>query len=228
MKYSGRLWLALLSFNATVALNVYVFAQGISSLAFLFISNMWVLVSWQIGKYIDKLNYELDRDALTNAYSRKVAAPIYRKLTRKAVKAKKMVAIFFVDVDHFKMINDRFGHKAGDLLLQKVAVHLSRLPSDPPATVIRWGGDEFVVMVLCQTEEEIAQINRKLLTNMDYVSSQHTVTISISTGYSIFPHHGNELEQLVEFADTQMLWAKRFKKLEQSDRFYLRGERNVR
>lgn len=120
------------------------------------------------------------------------------------------LALMFVDLDHFKKINDSLGHAVGDKLLQSVADRLvsSVRRSD---TVCRFGGDEFVVL-LSQVEhaEDAAFSARKILRALaaSHIVDGKTLDIQVSIGVSTYPSDGPEAETLMVRADTAMYEAK--------------------
>jgi diguanylate cyclase (GGDEF)-like protein/PAS domain S-box-containing protein len=120
------------------------------------------------------------------------------------------VAVMFLDLDHFKHINDSLGHTIGDKLLQSVAARLlgSVRSSD---TVSRQGGDEFVLL--------LSEIKRaadgglaagKILTALraPHQLGQHDVSVTASIGVSTYPEQGDDADTLMKWADTAMYRAK--------------------
>jgi diguanylate cyclase (GGDEF)-like protein len=121
----------------------------------------------------------------------------------------------FMDLDHFKLINDSLGHDVGDQLLQQVAVRLQGCVREGDS-VSRFGGDEFVLLLdglSAQTEEAAQQAEvsaHKILKALaqPYVLGQHTCHSSVSIGLVLFQGHGQILEELLKKADTAMYQAK--------------------
>ena len=119
-------------------------------------------------------------------------------------------AVLFLDLDHFKHINDSLGHPIGDTLLQSVAKRLVRCVRDSD-TVSRQGGDEFVVLL-----SEVAQAvdaglcAQKLLTMLKAPNfiGHHGLEVSASIGISVYPDDGVDAETLIKTADTAMYQAK--------------------
>lgn len=125
-------------------------------------------------------------------------------------------AILFLDLDHFKTINDTLGHDIGDLLLQQVADRLSNCVREGD-TVARLGGDEFVVMIegLSEVAAEAAtdteEIGEKILAalNRPYLLSQKEYQVSSSIGVALFRDHKESLDELLKHADIAMYQAKK-------------------
>ncbi|OYY95757.1 MAG: diguanylate cyclase [Hydrogenophilales bacterium 28-61-23] len=123
---------------------------------------------------------------------------------------RKQVALLFLDLDHFKNINDSLGHAIGDSLLQSVA---DRLVAGVRATdtVCRQGGDEFVIL-LAEIEQikDATHVAEKLLAAfaLPHLIDGHEIHITLSIGISIYPDDGNNVDALMQNADTAMFHAK--------------------
>ena len=123
----------------------------------------------------------------------------------------KKVALMYLDLDHFKHINDSLGHEVGDHLLQSVSKRLQACfrHSD---TVCRQGGDEFVVL-LAEVEEvhDAVLCAKKLMESMakPHQIGDHQLYVSLSIGISLYPDDGNDAEAVIRNADTAMYQAKR-------------------
>lgn len=120
------------------------------------------------------------------------------------------VVMLFIDLDHFKPVNDRFGHEVGDLLLQQVAQRLLKLFRNED-TVARLGGDEFVVAMPADAgSEAIAPTAAKVVEALSqpFEVDGHTLSIACSVGVAHFPGDGENIEQLLSAADRAMYRAK--------------------
>lgn len=119
------------------------------------------------------------------------------------------LALLFLDLDHFKNINDSLGHHLGDLLLVEVARRLSGLVRSQD-TVARLGGDEFVAVLPDTHAQGAAHIARKLLARIaePYLLEQHELSITPSIGIAMFPDDGEDYQSLYRCADTAMYRAK--------------------
>jgi diguanylate cyclase (GGDEF)-like protein/PAS domain S-box-containing protein len=122
----------------------------------------------------------------------------------------KQLAVMFVDLDHFKKINDSLGHEVGDKLLQSVAGRLIACVRRTD-TVSRLGGDEFAIL-LSQVEnaEDAAFSARKILRSLaaPYIIDNKSLNISASVGGSAYPRDGRDAESLLSKSDTAMYEAK--------------------
>jgi diguanylate cyclase (GGDEF)-like protein/PAS domain S-box-containing protein len=149
-------------------------------------------------------------DALTGLPNRTLFQDRLGKALAGARRQKCKIALLFLDLDGFKIINDSLGHSVGDLLLKEVAERLNTWGREQD-TVARLGGDEFLVM-LTQVKElpDVAVAAERLMDAMtaEFVVQGHSLNISCSIGVSIFPEHGADCETLIKNADSAMYGAK--------------------
>jgi diguanylate cyclase (GGDEF)-like protein/PAS domain S-box-containing protein len=149
-------------------------------------------------------------DALTNLPNRKLFREqlehALRRLTRN-----EQVAVFCVDLDHFKDVNDSLGHPIGDDLLKEVARRLCECIREGD-TVSRLGGDEFAIVQVggeLQVSEVSALASRLIeVVGAPYIIQGHQVTIGISIGISVAPEDGSDPDQLLKKADMALYRAK--------------------
>jgi diguanylate cyclase (GGDEF)-like protein/PAS domain S-box-containing protein len=120
-------------------------------------------------------------------------------------------AVFMLDLDKFKAVNDRLGHAAGDELLKQVAARITHCLRDSDM-VARLGGDEFIlVLENLNIPEDAETIALKLIADLTVpfqLSENDSVQIGASIGISIYPQHGSTPEQLMDHADTALYQAK--------------------
>ncbi|MBF0370774.1 MAG: diguanylate cyclase [Magnetococcales bacterium] len=120
------------------------------------------------------------------------------------------LAVFYLDLDHFKPINDTLGHDIGDLLLKEVAGRLHHTLRDSDA-VFRLGGDEFAAILTQCADEKIAMTLAGRLNDVvskPYRLNGHVCKIGVSIGIAIFPIHGADAKELLKRADTALYAAK--------------------
>jgi diguanylate cyclase (GGDEF)-like protein/PAS domain S-box-containing protein len=120
-------------------------------------------------------------------------------------------AVLFLDLDGFKHINDSLGHPIGDGLLQAVAKRLLECVRSPD-TVVRHGGDEFIVLLqeLKRPEDAVYTVARLLKTVAEgYSIDAHQISITASIGVSVYPGDGQDAETLIKNADIAMYQAKK-------------------
>jgi diguanylate cyclase (GGDEF)-like protein len=121
-------------------------------------------------------------------------------------------AVLFVDLDGFKRVNDTFGHKAGDELLQAVSRRLNaRLRHTD--TLARLGGDEFVIVLEpVANAQDVATVAEHIVQQLQVpfeLADGTNVHIGASVGIALFPHDGTNADQLLERADRALYSAKR-------------------
>lgn len=155
-----------------------------------------------------KLEYQATHDELTGLLNR---VELWRNLEaeiNRAERYKRVLSVFLIDLDHFKSINDRLGHKAGDSVLRKFTeVLLKQVRKTDFAT--RYGGEEFVVILPetpLEEAEELAERLRIKVSQADITPDSDNVTISI--GIAAYPMHGKSSRELLEIADKAMYLAK--------------------
>ncbi len=149
-------------------------------------------------------------DALTGLPNRTLFQDRLSKALAGARRQKSKIALLFLDLDGFKIINDSLGHSVGDLLLQEVGERLKKWGREQD-TVARLGGDEFLIM-LTQVKElpDVAVAAERLMDAMspEFVVQGHSLNVSCSIGVSIFHPQRADCEPLIKNADAAMYGAK--------------------
>ncbi|MCB9762345.1 MAG: sensor domain-containing diguanylate cyclase [Alphaproteobacteria bacterium] len=156
-----------------------------------------------------RLEAQAQRDPLTGLANRRhFLSEANRRLDGVASRGG-CAGLFFLDLDHFKAVNDRLGHAAGDRLLAIIAEGLrARLRASD--LVGRIGGDEFVVLAPLRAMEdalELGETLRGIVRDAGRVSGAEEIDVSV--GVACYPEHGDDLEALIEQADRAMYAAKR-------------------
>lgn len=151
-------------------------------------------------------------DALTNLPNRVLLEDRVKQAIQLASRNDDRVAICFIDLDHFKNINDSYGHKLGDALLLMLAKVLKTSLRDGD-TLARWGGDEFVVLLPeLATAEAVRQVAQKMVDIMrqTFELDGLEVSITFSMGISVYPEDDAEgdIDNLLAQADRAMFYAK--------------------
>ena len=158
----------------------------------------------------DELYMLANFDSLTGLPNRALYNDRLEQAVRRAVRAGERLAVLFIDLDNFKMINDTHGHLIGDRFLQETAVRLAA-GTRADDTLARLGGDEFSVFLQdVKTTENALMIARKHVKNLfpHYQINDKNLFASASVGVAIFPEHGVTAESLVKNADSAMYLAK--------------------
>ncbi|WP_298378967.1 EAL domain-containing protein [Azospirillum sp.] len=158
----------------------------------------------------DKFQHLAHFDPLTDLPNRLLAMDRLEHAMQAAERAQGKVGLLFVDLDHFKRINDTLGHSVGDDLLRTVATAL-RLAVRAEDTVARLGGDEFMVIVdRVEQPEAMGELADRVIAALSrpVTLSGMEFAISASVGISLFPEDGATQEDLIRAADTAMYAAK--------------------
>ncbi len=149
-------------------------------------------------------------DALTSLPSRALFLGKVNISLAHAKRSLMFCAVLFVDLDHFKSINDTLGHSVGDELLKDTALKLTECVRETDI-MARWGGDEFVILLNELEDADMAQRTAERIRdkfNAPRVVVGHDLFITASIGIAVFPHDGDTLEELLKHADTAMYAAK--------------------
>ncbi len=149
-------------------------------------------------------------DPLTNLPNRTLFNDRLRQAIALAERESRQLAVLFVDLDHFKQVNDSLGHAVGDKLLRSVAGRLSACVRRTD-TVCRIGGDEFVILLSHIEQEQDAEMcARKILraVTSPHIIDNKSLDVSISIGGSLYPGDSTDAETLTRYADTATYAAK--------------------
>ena len=152
---------------------------------------------------------QAEHDALTGLLNRQTASARLIESFAATVSNAATGAFVIVDLDDFKLINDRHGHLAGDHVLSHIGRHL-RAAFRKQDMICRWGGDEFVVYCDDITQDDIARRVEDLCGNQWHVSTPggKSVELSASAGIAMVPLHGTEFTAVYERADLALYQAK--------------------
>jgi len=153
-----------------------------------------------------------DTDPVTWLYNRRHFDRRLEAEANRAMRAEHMLALLMIDVDRFKSINDRYGHRTGDQLLRAVATAIKQAVRlyDVPT---RYGGDEFAVILPEADTEAASRVARRILERLAAVALPEVLAkagevITLSIGVATYPRPSTDASGLVEAADTAMYRAK--------------------
>lgn len=149
-------------------------------------------------------------DSLTGLPNRTLLAQRSRQAIRSAQESSAPLAVLFLDLDHFKHINDSLGHRVGDSLLVLIAQRLLATVREYD-TVARLGGDEFVLLLPGANARGAERVAGKVAQAFErpFQVGPHELTLACSVGVALYPHDGADFEALVQSADMAMYGAKR-------------------
>ncbi|WP_291647898.1 EAL domain-containing protein [Clostridium sp.] len=157
-----------------------------------------------------KLEYISYYDELTGLNNRKQFKNIIEKELENHIVSESRGALIIIDIDNFKFINDSYGHKCGDIFLEKFSEDLKKIFNDDQL-LCRFGGDEFLIFI--SSISYLNEINSKVRKIMDilknpYDINDHKIYSSTSIGVAVFPDDGEDFEVLLKNADAAMYIAK--------------------
>lgn len=161
-------------------------------------------------KMEEKLYHQANYDSLTGLPNRALAQDRISQAIFFAKRTKLDIAVMFLDVDRFKLINDTLSHSHGDLLLKEIAQRLKNCVREND-TVSREGGDEFLIVVTSlKSENDAIAVARKCLEMIaePFVIAGNKFNVSISLGICFYPRDGENPETLIRNADIAMYRAK--------------------
>ena len=157
-----------------------------------------------------RMTHLASHDSLTNLPNRHLLQDRARQALLHAARQQRRIGILFLDLDHFKSVNDLLGHPMGDRLLQTVTARILNCVRNED-TVARQGGDEFIVILPnIKRFEDVAIIAQKILVSLSapYAIDNTELHTSASIGAAVFPDDGKDVETLMRNADTAMYYAK--------------------
>ena len=159
----------------------------------------------------DRLQRLAALDPLTGAYNRRFGLNRLHEEFVRAVRANSPVGLLMIDIDHFKSVNDTYGHMVGDRLLTSIAGVIGSILREGDI-LIRYGGEEFLAVLPAASSDDIRAIGervRRATEESTLAEGTQTVRITVSVGGAAFPNQNVASERaLVELADTALYTAK--------------------
>jgi two-component system cell cycle response regulator len=168
--------------------------------------------SIEVKYLMDELKQSAFRDGLTGLYNRKFMDEHIKKLAPQAIREDINIGVLLLDMDHFKAVNDEYGHDIGDKVLKELARILLENVRESDI-VIRYGGEEFVVLLVgVKSEEDALNVANKIRVAVSeneidvYAGNKLKKTISI--GLSMFPTDSKNIDSVIKNADIALYEAK--------------------
>ncbi|MBI9050459.1 MAG: diguanylate cyclase [Anaerolineaceae bacterium] len=158
-----------------------------------------------------KLHQQSIRDPLTGLFNRRYMEETLHREIRRAVRHGSLLSIAMIDVDHFKLFNDKFGHEIGDQVLKEMSLYLQH-NLRVEDVVCRFGGEEFIVIL---PDASLEDTERRALQWKETIKKIHVGhydqamdSITISVGVATFPKHGDSVDTLLRAVDDALYAAK--------------------
>jgi diguanylate cyclase (GGDEF)-like protein len=193
-----------------------------SNMLFLLIGNLMGAIGCYLLEYKSREHFLVsrlmrvlaDHDSLTGLHNRRSFNRQFERLLRQAQREGHTLALLLCDIDHFKAYNDRYGHQAGDKVLERVGELLSAAARRPLDMAVRLGGEEFGLLLYDSDRAQAQQCAEGLCASLEQLAIEHLgsdtsnrVTMSIGVAY-LQPDQPGTLAQLYEGADRALYKAK--------------------
>lgn len=207
-KYGEEVNVDLFSTEKSLKKFNYQIAFALTVLSLLAIGTAVLLIGRR--ETIRKLEFLAWRDATTELKNRAWMSANRDEMLDRARLARKQLRLFLVDLDHFKSVNDTFGHHIGDLLLKAVAEILQSVERPDEVVAVRLGGDEFAIMAIGEGPSVADGFGDRLREKLNRFAELegHQVRIGASIGMACFPQHGSDISTLLRNADRALYAAK--------------------
>jgi diguanylate cyclase (GGDEF)-like protein len=158
----------------------------------------------------ERLQEQAIRDSLTGLFNRRYLVDILERELARSAREKNPVSLVMIDIDHFKLVNDQFGHKAGDLVLQALGVLFTRYTRRSDIAC-RFGGEEFILVLPNSTLENACKRADELRMEFEELCIHHEgreIRATFSAGVAEFPANGKTEEEILSMVDRALYAAK--------------------
>ena len=182
-------------------------SEGIRQIHQLVDTSLYMEMYKDISDYSKSLKTEKDHDGLTGLYNKGKLM----EMTEKLFSRQETIAVFYMDVNNLKYVNDNYGHDAGDRLIRKAAESLKRIEARN-IMPFRIGGDEFVVVAIHVTEPEAERIRKKWEAGLAELNrAEDGIPCAVACGFA-YGEKGYRLNEVFALADKRMYEDKKAKK----------------
>lgn len=165
---------------------------------------------WALCIKVEHAQKQIYRDSLTNLYNQKFLTEVLEKKIEEYRRYKTPFSVLFIDVDHFKKVNDSLGHLVGSGVLTRMGDILEGQIRNSDYA-FRYGGDEFIVLLSHTAGDDavnVAERIRKKVENHEFNVNNEAVNITVSIGLAFYPTHAQSAEEVVRIADEAMYYGK--------------------
>ena len=204
MRYTGRITAVIVAVVVFLIIRIWAYCQynyPLTSPPILAIITFFT--AWWLGKQYDQVKYYSEKDVLTGLYNRRFINNVLPIFLAQMDRRNAKLSIAILDCNNFKAINDKFGHKKGDLVLQDFSAILSTSVRKSDI-VARWGGDEFLIVAPYADKIDIEVIVTRFKHELRALSEKLKVEVSISVGFAVYPDDTTNLDDLITIADNAM------------------------
>lgn len=159
----------------------------------------------------DETRRQARTDGLTGLWNRREFELRAREAVKEAERFGEPFGVVLVDIDNFKLVNDRYDHTTGDAALIWIASKLSEATREIDV-VARWGGEEFIVLLPRAGVDESATVAERIrvaVAREPMVDGSRSIPLTVSVGFAVRPHDGGSADELFKVADAALLRAKR-------------------
>lgn len=206
MLYTGRVTISIISIIVGIPYTLYNYTILHSPIRLLIDSSVLLITTilvWWLGKQYDRAKFYSEKDYLTGIYNRRFIDELFPKKISEVNRNAGHLSLLLLDCNNFKQINDQYGHKMGDLVLQKISdLIIHCLKEDDVAA--RWGGDEFLIIAPFTNREEAENLKKRIEKGLEELSQKMGKDISVSIGKAIYPSDAKDIDSLIKVADLKM------------------------
>lgn len=209
MGYKGRIVSISFMLAGILVARLYAYMYLDYSLSHLpYLGLLFLFAAYKAGKQYDKVVSLSIRDPLTGCYNRQFMDHYIPSALVNMDRHKVNLGLAVLDCNHFKVINDTYGHKKGDMVLQELSAILKKRMRKQDR-VIRWGGDEFLLLVPGVDRAGMRKLLWHLDQDLQEASKRLQVTLSVSRGFAMYPEDARDFDELLHVADQKMFDKKR-------------------
>ncbi len=163
-------------------------------------------------KLKESLKLQSVQDPLTGLFNRRHMEKYLERESHRAKRHQSVLGVIMIDIDHFKKVNDTYGHEAGDIVLKKLGSYLQKNVRIEDMAC-RFGGEEFAVVIvdtnLCDIKKKTKTICHEIREQLKVKYADETIEITVSAGAAAFPIHSSSIHEVLNLADSALYQAKK-------------------